>query len=87
MFTVEAIDYTEFKEKISAVIDKVNDDHAPVLIVRQKGQSAVLMSLEDFKSYEETAYLMKSPENARRLNTAVEQLEAGKGVQKELIDE
>ena len=84
---MEAINYTTFRKKLAHIIDKVNDDHSPVLITRQKGQTAVLMSLEDFKAYEETAYLMKSPKNAERLNAAIVELEAGKGIDRELIEE
>jgi len=52
---------------------------------RQNGRTAVLLSLDDFRSYEETAYLMKSPKNAERLNAAIADLEAGKGIDRELI--
>jgi antitoxin YefM len=45
------------------------------------------MSLEDFKAYEETAYLMASPKNAERLNEAIAEVEAGKTVQRELVEE
>jgi antitoxin YefM len=66
-------------------MDKVNDDHAPVLITRQNGSPAVLIALDDFHAYEETAYLMTSPPNAKRLRRAVRQLEAGKGRTRKLI--
>ncbi len=68
-------------------IDRVNDNHYPILITRQNGRTAVLLSLDDFKSYEETAYLMKSPQNAERLNAAIAELETGKGIEMELIEE
>jgi len=84
---MESINYTTFRKDLAKTIDRVNDDHYPVLITRQKGRPAVLMSLDDFKSYEETAYLMKSPKNAERLNAAIAELEAGKGIERELIDE
>ena len=57
------------------------------MIPRKNGKPVVLMSLDDFKSYEETAYLMSSAKNAQRLNEAIEQLKAGKGVERELIEE
>ncbi len=47
-------------------LDKVNEDHGSILIPRRNGKPAVIMSLEDFKSYEETAYLMSSSKNAGR---------------------
>ncbi len=84
---MNAINYTTLRKKLSATIDQVNRDHSPILVTRQKGSPAVIMSLEDFKSYEETAYLMRSPKNAERLNQAIEQLEAGETVERELIEE
>ena len=84
---MDTISYSAFRNKLAATIDKVNDDHQPVLITRQNGKPAILMSVEDYKSYEETAYLMASPKNAERLNRAIDELESGKSQQKELIDE
>ena len=72
---------------MAGTLDKVNDDHVPMLITRRNGKPAVLISLEDFKSYEETAYLMASPKNAERLNEAVAEVEAGKTIRKDLIEE
>ena len=60
---------------------------SPIMITRQNGKPAVIISLEDFKSYEETAYLMASPKNATRLNQAIAEIEAGKTVQHPLFDE
>jgi antitoxin YefM len=57
------------------------------MITRQNGKPAVVISLEDFQAYEETAYLMASPKNAERLNQAIAEVEAGKTFQHELIKE
>jgi len=84
---MESINYTTFRKNMAKTIDRVNDDHYPILITRQNGSTAVLLSLDDFKSYEETAYLMKSPKNAERLNAAIAELETGKGIERELIEE
>jgi len=84
---MESINYTTFRKNMAKTIDRVNDNHYPVLITRQNGRTAVLLSLEDFKSYEETAYLMKSPRNAERLNDAIAELETGKGIERKIIEE
>ncbi|GGO85196.1 antitoxin [Marinobacterium nitratireducens] len=84
---MDAISYSAFRNNLAKTLDKVNDDHAPMLITRQNGKAAVVMSLEDFKSYEETAYLMASPRNAERLNEAIAEVEAGRAASHELIDE
>ena len=84
---MQSINYTTFRKNLAKTIDCVNDDHCPILITRQQGRTSVLMSLDDFRSYEETAYLMKSPKNAERLNAAIADLEAGKGIKRDLIKE
>ena len=85
--TMDTMSYSLFRSHLASTLDKVNDDHKPVLITRQNGKPAIVMSLEDFKAYEETAYLMASPKNAERLNQAIAEVEAGKAVQRELLEE
>jgi len=82
---MDAISYTAARNRLARTMDKVNEDRAPVLITRQRGKPAVLMSLEDFNAYEETAYLMRSPRNAARLRSAVLQLAAGGGRARKLV--
>jgi antitoxin YefM len=61
------------------MLDKVAEDQVPVFITRRNGKRAVLLSEEYFESLDETAYLLSSPKNARRLMQAKRELEAGKG--------
>ena len=75
-----AISYTAARENLAATMDKVCEDHAPIVITRNREQAVVMMSLADFEALEETAYLLKSPKNAKRLTSAIDQLDAGKGV-------
>ncbi len=84
---MDTISYSSFRSQLSSVLDKVNDDHKPMMITRQNGKAAVVMSLEDFNAYEETAYLMASPKNAERLNRAIAELEAGQGAERGMIEE
>ncbi|PTN12700.1 type II toxin-antitoxin system Phd/YefM family antitoxin [Nitrosomonas aestuarii] len=84
---MDTMSYSAFRSHLAGTLDKVNDDHKPILITRQNGKPAVVMSLEDFHAYEETAYLMASPKNAERLNQAIAEVEAGKVIQKGLIEE
>lgn len=84
---MDTINYSTFRSNLASVLDKVNDDHVPVLVTRQNGKPAVILSLEDYKSFEETAYLMASPNNARRLNQAIAEVEAGQVIQHELLEE
>ncbi|WP_425995970.1 type II toxin-antitoxin system Phd/YefM family antitoxin [Caulobacter sp. DWR1-3-2b1] len=79
--------YSEMRKNLAAMIDRVNSDHEPVIITRDKGKpSAVLMSLEDFTAFEETRYLLRSPANADRLLTAVTQLDQGLGSERQLAE-
>lgn len=84
---MDAITYSHFRSQLSGVLDKVNDDHTPILITRQNGRPAVVMSLEDFQAYEETAYLMASPKNAERINQAIAEINKGATVERGLIEE
>jgi antitoxin YefM len=84
---METLNYSSFRSNLAKTLDRVNDDHLPILITRQNGRPAVVISLEDFKAYEETAYLMASPQNAQRLNEAIAEIESGNAGPHELIEE
>ena len=84
---MDTISYSAFRTNLATTLDRVNDNHKPIMITRQNGKPAVVISLEDFQAYEETAYLMASPKNAERLNQAIAEVEAGKTFQHELIEE
>ncbi|OLO03378.1 MULTISPECIES: type II toxin-antitoxin system prevent-host-death family antitoxin [Salinicola] len=84
---MDTLSYSAFRSHLAKTLDKVNDDHAPILITRQNGKPAIVMSVEDFKSYEETAYLMASPKNAERLSQAIAEIESGGAKEHGLIEE
>jgi antitoxin YefM len=81
---MNAISYTAARENLASTMDRVCTDHMPVIITRNRDQSVVMLSLEDFESLEETAYLMRSPANAKRLLEAIYALESGKGVKRDV---
>ncbi len=72
---LETITYSRLRNQLAKALDKVNEDRAPLLIVRQRGKSAVLLSAEEYSALEETAYLLRSPKNAARLRAAHEEIE------------
>ncbi len=77
--------YSELRRNLAAMLDSVVEDHAPIVITRDRGKpAAVLISLEDFASYEETRHLLRSPRNADRLLEAVEGLERGEGTERDI---
>ena len=67
-------------------MEQVCNDHAPIAITRKGEGAVVMMSMEDYQALEETAYLLRSPKNTRRLIESIAELEAGKGIEKELIE-
>lgn len=83
---MRTMSYTESRARYAEVLDSVTRDREEVVITRAGHEPVVIVSLADFESLRETAYLMRSPANARRLLDAMERLEAGEGTEHELTD-
>jgi antitoxin YefM len=81
---MKAITYTAAREGLASTMDKVCRDRSPIIITRNRDQSVVMLSLADYEQLEETAYLLRSPANARRLLSAIGSLERGKGRQRKI---
>jgi antitoxin YefM len=82
---MKVITYTAAREGLASAMDRVCRDRAPVVITRNREQAVVMMSLDDYEELEETAHLLRSPANARRLLAAIQSLEAGKGKAKRIV--
>ncbi len=83
---MEAITYTSARQNLAKTMEKVCKDHTPVIVTRRTSNSVVIMSLEDYEALEETAYLLRSPKNARLLIESVVQLESNEGTERELLE-
>lgn len=83
---MEAITYTAARQNLAKTMEKVCKDRAPMIVTRKSSGSVVIMSLEDYEALEETAYLLRSPKNTRRLIESIAQLENDKGSERELIE-
>ncbi|KRE60224.1 type II toxin-antitoxin system prevent-host-death family antitoxin [Nostocoides sp. Soil756] len=83
---MKTMSYTESRARYAEVLDGVANDREEVIITRAGHDPVVIVSLEDYESLRETAYLMRSPANARRLLDAMERLEAGHGEPHDMID-
>ncbi len=83
---MKSITYTAARETLASTMQAVCDDREPIIITKKRDQAVVMISLDDYESMQETNYLRKSPVNAERLNDAIRQLEAGKGVEREIQD-
>lgn len=70
---MDAISYTTARANLAQTMERVCNDHSPVIITRKREASVVMISLE------ETTYLLRSPANARRLLESITELEVGKG--------
>lgn len=84
---MKTLSSTELRANLSSVMDRVNDDHEPIIIHRAKGKPVVMVSLEDWASMDETTYLMSSPENARRLRESIRQLDSGEVIALDTLPE
>lgn len=78
---------SQLRRHLSATLDQVTDDREPVIITREGDKPpAVIMSLEDYNSYAETDYLLRSPRNAEELRESIAEIEGGGGTERELIE-
>lgn len=84
---MDVVNYTDFRKGLSKFIDKVDTDKGPILITRQNSKPAVLMSLEEYNSYEETLHILSSPANAKRLRRSIADAKAGRVTERDIIDE
>ncbi len=78
--------YSESRARYAEVLNSVTEDREEIIITRAGHEPVVIVSLDDYQSLKETAYLLRSPENARRLLTAIDRLESGGGVVRELAE-
>lgn len=78
--------FSNTRNRLKAIMDRVVADHAPVKVTRQKAEGVVMVSESDWSAIEETLYLLSSPKNAARLAEATRMLEAGKGQEHKLIE-
>ena len=81
-----AITYTEARQNLASTMDKVCDTHEPTIITRRSAEPVVMMSLADYNSISETAYLLKSPKNAQRLLESIEEVHSGKTTAHDLVE-
>jgi antitoxin YefM len=84
--TMDTITYSNARTRLAATMKKVCENHEPVIITRQKEESVVMLSLEDFRAIEETTYLLRVPKNAKRLLESIAELERGGGKARKLAE-
>ena len=82
---MKAISYTFARNNLAKTMKSVCEDHDPVIVTRQNNEAVVILSMEDYESLNETAYLLQSPGNAQRLVSSVKELNQGKGKERKLL--
>lgn len=83
---MDVLSYSDTRANLKEVMDKVVNDRTPVVVTRQKAEAVVMVSLADWNAMEETLHLLSNPKNADRLRASIAELDAGKGVERELIE-
>lgn len=83
---MDAIPYTRLRSNLASEMDRVCEDHAPIIVTRKSTSSVVMISLEDYEALEETSYLLRSPRNARRLLESILELDSGAGTERDLTE-
>lgn len=82
---MRTIDVSALQEDLPAYLDRVNEEHTPLLVTRTSGKPAIIMSLDDFNAYQETEYLKSSHKNAQRIDEVIAALGRGEGTIHDLI--
>lgn len=82
---MDAVTYTQIRNNFAETMNKVCQNHMPIIITRQNQTPVVMMSLEDYNAIEETLHLMKSPKNAMRLMKAMSDILQEKMIEKEIL--
>jgi antitoxin YefM len=80
------VNFTELRNKLAHWYDRANNDRAPILVTRQGHEPIVLIAQSEYDSMVETLYLKSSPANAARLDASIAELNAGKGIERDLIN-
>lgn len=83
---MRTLSYSESRANYAATLDAVLNDREEVVVTRAGKDPVVIVALDDYESLKETAYLLRSPSNARRLFTSIERLESDGGTERELVE-
>ncbi len=83
---MNAMTYTAARQNLAKTMESVCNDHEPVIITSTREKNVVMISLDDYKAMEETAYLSRSPKNVKRLMNAIYEIENGGGQERDLIE-
>ncbi|MBE2999161.1 type II toxin-antitoxin system prevent-host-death family antitoxin [Nocardiopsis sp. HNM0947] len=83
---MKTMSYSESRANYADTLDAVVNDREEVVITRSGREPVVMLALSEYEALKETAYLLRSPENARRLVTSIEELEGDQGIERGLAE-
>jgi len=83
---MDVLTFTDTRQNLKAVMDRVVADHTPVVVTRSKAEPVVMVSLSDWRAIEATLHLLAPPANTQRLAEAIAQLDAGEGSERALVE-
>ncbi len=83
---MQALTYSEVRNNLKSVLDRVNKDGETVIVTRKRGENVVILSLDDYNAMQETLHLLSSPKNAERLLRSIREVEQGDVTERELIE-
>ena len=84
---MDAVTYSTARKQFVTTMERVCNNHEPIIITRKNARAVVMMSLEDYNAIEETAYLLRNPANAARLRDSLQQYKKKKKIKRKLIEE
>lgn len=83
---MDVVTYSDARANLKDVMDRVVEDKTEIVVTRQKAEAVVMVSLSEWNSISETLHLLSSPKNAERLRKAIRDMDAGKGVEHDLVE-
>lgn len=83
---MDVVTYSDARANLKDVMDRVVEDKTEIVVTRQKAEAVVMVSLSEWNSISETLHLLSSPKNAERLRRAIRDMDAGKGVEHDLVE-
>lgn len=83
---MRVVNYSDFRSQLAKNLNVVNDDKEIVIVSRTQGKNVVVMDLDEYNSIQETLHLISTPANRKRLEEAVNEMNAGKSIKRKLIE-
>ena len=81
------VTFTDLRNNLATHLDKVQDDRDELIVTRQNHDPVIILALSEWEGMKETLHLLSTPANAEHLRLSIAELDAGGGVERDLIEE